>query len=65
VSERIELGFLADSAEEAQAKAREWARQEPRVRLQTIASVRRVSEPHQSPRFRVVIVFNWVDPVPA
>ena len=42
--ERIVLGFRADTADEATAMAREWARAEPRLRLRTIVSCRRVPE---------------------
>jgi len=40
MTERLELRFVAPSAEDAQRQAREWVRAEPALRLRTIAGVR-------------------------
>ena len=62
---RIELAFRAETAEDATAQAREWARAELRLRLRTIASCRR----HQAelpgawaPLWTVTVVVNDVVP---
>jgi hypothetical protein len=66
--ERIVLGFRADTAEEATAQAREWARAEPGLRLRTIASCRRVADPMPSltagapQHWEVTVVVNWLVP---
>lgn len=65
MTEQLELGFHADSAEDAQRQAREWCRAEPRLRLVTIASVRLLDAP--TGLWRVTVAVRNVEPkmVPA
>jgi hypothetical protein len=43
--ERLVLAFRADDAVDAQRQAREWAAAEPSLRLRTVASIRKRTEP--------------------
>jgi len=68
MSSRIELGFRAETAEEAVAEARTWTRAEPRLRLRTIASCRRALWDLSTawpPLWIVTVVVNEIEPVPA
>ena len=46
-TQRITVGFAASSSEEAHARAVEWARNEPKLRLRTVCRVAHPVPPSQ------------------
>ncbi len=59
MTDRIDLAFHAETADDAMRQAREWAHAEPHIRLRTIASCRRVTHDDGHPqgdRWTVTVV---------
>lgn len=61
----IDLAFHAPDAADAARQARDWARAEPRIRLRTIARIRRDHRPMGAPPTDRWIVTVAVSDVPA
>lgn len=55
--DRITLGFHAETAQEALALAKEWAHNEPHLKIKTVCSVRPVGV--NEGRWRVELAVRW------